>query len=103
MAAHGAQPGFATRALPTGCCASSRRDARDAEHPSGMEPSLCLDDGPSCVVQDHDMGALRLERFGGNGKHASANLGYEDLPTPLQAAHVAVAQSRIDGEQDHPL
>jgi len=32
-----------------------------------------------------------------------ADLSYEDLPGPLETAHIAVAQPGVDRKQDHPL
>ena len=47
------------------------------------------------------MGAFGLERFGRDHEDAAANLGHGNLPSPLQPAHITVAQAGVHCEKHH--
>jgi hypothetical protein len=63
-----------------------------------MLAPLSLHNRPSGVVQDNDMRAFALERLRGDHEDAPADLRHWHFPKPLQAAHVAIAQSGVDRE-----
>jgi hypothetical protein len=99
--AHRAQPGFAARAAPSRVVHPRNAPTAIWKHPDGMAIPLSLDDRPGDVVEDHDMRSFGLESLGGHDEDATLDFGDEDFPRPLQAAHVAVAQPGVDGEQRH--
>jgi hypothetical protein len=95
MDANQCQTSFAPRLLPTTVVYRSDASAATGEDPDRMLPTLRSDDRPG------DVGSLRFEGFGWNNEHASSDLGHRDLPLPLQAAHVAVAQPGVDRKKRH--
>ena len=90
---HAWQADFSASKLPCGVIHGPNPSAAIREHPDRIDSTLRLHDRPCSIVQDHDVGAFGLERFGRDDEDASTH--------PLQAAHVAVAQPRVDGEEGH--
>src|SRR5205814_4115913 len=101
MDAHRAKARLPSRTLPRGVIHRANRLAPMRENPDWIRATLSLDDRPSHIVQDYDVRALRLERFGRYHEHTAVDLGHVNLPSPFQSAHVALAQTGIHGEECH--
>src|SRR2546426_5492035 len=92
------QPCFPPRLPPSVVVHSIDSLAVKRKYPDRVQPAFRLDDRPGHVVEDHDMRALGLERLGRDDEHAPGYFGHGELPRPLQAAQVALAQTRVDRE-----
>ena len=66
------------------------------EYPDRVQAALRFDDRPGHVVEDCDMSPFGLEGLGRDDEDTPAYFGDGELPTPLQAADVAVAQAGVD-------
>src|SRR3984893_4647649 len=62
------QANFSASKLPCGVIHGSNPSAAIREHPDRIDSTLRLHDRPCSIVQDDDVGAFGLERFGGMTK-----------------------------------
>ena len=84
------QANFSASKLPCGVIHGSNPSAAIREHPDRIDSTLRLHDRPCSIVQDDDVGAFGLERFGRDDEDAAANFGHGNLPSPLQPAYIAI-------------
>src|ERR1700676_5538053 len=95
------QANFSASKLPCGVVHGPNSSAAIREHPDRIDPALRLHDRPCGIVPDYHVGARSLERFGRDHEDAAANFGYGNLPSPLEPAHITVAQAGVHGEKHH--
>src|ERR1700737_802038 len=98
MDANQGQPPFAPCLLPTIVFHRVDAPAPKRKDPDWMNAALRFNDRPSHIVQDHNMRSFGFEGFRRNYEHASSYLRDENLPRPLQSAHVTVTHAGVHGE-----
>ena len=101
MDANQRQPGPAPCLLPAVVVHRTDAPAAIGEDPDRMFAALRFDDRPGNIVKDDDVRTFGLEGFWRNQEHASSDLGYCNLPLPLQPTDDADAEPCADGEERH--